>query len=279
MTVDPPFAEEPTPPVPPPGDDLIVDLEGYEGPLDVLLSLARDQKVDLTRISILALADQYLAFIARARQLRLEIAADYLVMAAWLAFLKSRLLLPQPTAADAEPTASEMASALALQLRRLEAMQAAGARLMARPQLGREVFGRGSPEGLTVVSSSTYRLTLYELLSAYGSHRGRGQAQRLEIAPSALFTLQMAFDRIGAQLGRGGDWMTIYSFLPAGLASGLIERSALAALLAAGLELARTGKVQLRQDHTFGPIYLRRVESPVTLAAVDGVAPGEEGHS
>ena len=158
--------------------ELVVDLDGYEGPIDVLLSLARDQKVDLTKISILQLADQYLAFISAARQMRLEIAADYLVMAAWLAYLKSRLLLPEPQPED-EPSGAELAAALAFQLQRLEAMQQAGVRLMAGPLLGRDVFPRGAPEGLPLVSRFAYDATLYDLLKAYGDSRRRTVGDRL----------------------------------------------------------------------------------------------------
>src|SRR5277367_5430604 len=160
--------------------ELVVDLDGYEGPIDVLLALAREQKVDLTHISILQLADQYLAFISAARSLRLEIAADYLVMAAWLAYLKSRLLLPEPQPDD-EPSGAELAAALAYQLQRLEAMQQAGARLMARPQLGRDVFRRGAPEGVPIVKHAQYEATLFELLKAYGEGRSRADSAVLHI--------------------------------------------------------------------------------------------------
>ncbi|MBI3454074.1 MAG: segregation/condensation protein A [Rhodospirillales bacterium] len=244
---------------------LFVDLGSYEGPIDVLLALARDQKVDLTRISILALADQYLAFIAHARNLRLEIAADYLVMAAWLAFLKSRLLLPAPPEDEAAtPSASEMAAALAFQLRRLQAMQDAGARLMARAQLGREVFPRGAPEGIRVVARPVYEVSLYELLKGYGEHKSRGRGGVLEIAPTELYSMEMALERLSTMLGRMPEWTTLQSFLPSDIADGLIGRSALAAMLSAGLELVRTGRMQLRQDATFGPIYIRKApDNPV----------------
>ncbi len=242
-----------------PFDDaaLVVDLEGYEGPIDVLLTLARDQKVDITKISILALADQYLAFIANARQLRLELAADYLVMAAWLAYLKSRLLLPTPAESTTEPTAAEMAEALSFQLQRLQAMQDAGARLMARPQLGRDVFPRGAPEGLRVRHRPVYELTLYELLRAYGEQHARAERGRLEIVPSELFSMEMALERLSAMIGRIPDWATLQSFLPAGLGDTLVGRSAMAAMLAAGLELVRSGRLHIRQDRPFGPIYFR----------------------
>ena len=243
-------------PEPPPPVELVVDLEGYEGPIDMLLSLAREQKVDLTRISILELADQYLAFIAAARRLRLEIAADYLVMAAWLAYLKSRLLLPDPQPPD-EPSGTDLAAALTHQLQRLEAMQHAGAALVARPQLGRDVFPRGAPEGLPRVLRPVYDVTLYDLLRAYGEQRQRKADTVLHIEPPELYSMDDALQRLSRLLGRMPEWRTLMSFLPPSLRGGLIERSAVAATFAASLELARSGKVQLRQDTAFGPIYLR----------------------
>jgi segregation and condensation protein A len=242
-----------------PQDALLLDLDGYEGPIDVLLSLAREQKVDLRRISILALADQYLAFIAEARQLRLEIAADYLVMAAWLAYLKSRLLLPEPET-EGEPTGAELAAALAFQLQRLQAMREAGAKLMARPQLGRDFLPRGEPERFKVVARSVYAVTLYDLLKAYGSHSGRHREGALHILPSDLYSMDDALKRLGGMLGKITDWVTLASFLPTGLAGGLIRRSAVAATFAASLELARSGWLKLRQDRMFGPLYVKRQE-------------------
>jgi segregation and condensation protein A len=249
---------------------LVVDLDVYEGPIDVLLTLARDQKVDLKQISILKLADQYLAFIERAREraerFRIEIAADYLVMAAWLAFLKSRLLLPPPPeAAAVEPSPAEMAAALSFQLRRLQAMQEAGTRLLARAQLGRDVFPRGAPEGLKVVAKPVYDVSLYDMLKAYGDYKNRVTRHgRLEIAASELYSMEMAIERLSGMLGRIPDWATLQTFLPAGL-SGLVGRSALAATFAAGLELVRTGRLQIRQDRLFGPIYVRKApDNPVT---------------
>ncbi len=240
----------------PPGDELVVDLEGFEGPIDVLLRLARDQKVDLTKISILKLADQYLAFISAARRLQLEIAADYLVMAAWLAYLKSRLLLPEPAPPD-EPSGAELAAALTHQLQRLEAMQQAGVRLFARPLLGRDVFGRGAPEGLPKTVVPIYELTLYELLKAYGEGRQRQEGSVLHIEAPELYSMDDALQRLSQLLGRTPDWQTLSSFLPQGLRAGIVHRSAVAATFAASLELVRSGKLQLRQDVAFGPIYLR----------------------
>ena len=244
----------------PPGTSttaLVLDLEGYEGPIDVLLQLARDQKVDLTQISILALANQYLDFVSRARRLRLELAADYLVMAAWLAYLKSRLLLPGP-GDDEEPSGAEMAAALKYQLQRLLAMREAGARLMGLPRLGRDVFARGEPAPLRVVAETTYDISLYELLSAYGRTRSRVQATTLRIDPAELFSVDDALQRLGKLLGGMPGWNTLASFLPADLRGGLLWRSAVASTLAATLEMSRQGRVRIRQDGPFQPIYLRR---------------------
>jgi segregation and condensation protein A len=248
--------EEERPQAAPAGDELVVDLEGYEGPIDVLLTLAREQKVDLTKISILALADQYLAFIAAARRLRIEIAADYLVMAAWLAYLKSRLLLPEPPGPE-EPTGEELAAALTHQLRRLEAMREMGIRLMALPRLDRDVFARGAPEGLPRKLVPHYQATLLELLRAYGEQRRRKEGAVLHIAPAELYSMDDALDRLRRILGHMPEWRSLASFLPPGLGRGLVGRSAVAATFAASLELARTGKLELRQDRAFGPILLR----------------------
>lgn len=255
MGTEDPF-EQPMERMPAPGVELVVDLDGYEGPIDMLLTLAREQKVDLTHISILQLADQYLAFIAAARELKLEIAADYLVMAAWLAYLKSRLLLPEPQPDD-EPSGSELAAALTYQLQRLEAMQQAGARLMARPQLGRDVFRRGAPEGLPVLRHTVYDATLFELLKAYGDGRARKESAVLHIEPAELYSMDDALQRLSQYLGRMPEWRTLASFLPPNLRLGLVSRSAIAATFAASLELVREGRVQIRQDKSFGPIYLR----------------------
>jgi segregation and condensation protein A len=238
-------------------DELVLDLDGFEGPIDALLTLARDQKVDLRKISILELADQYLAFIARARRLRLEIAADYLVMAAWLAYLKSRLLLPEPPS-DGEPSGAELAAALAFQLQRLEAMQEAGKKLMALPQFGRDFFPRGAPEPVKIVDVPVWNVTLFDLLKAYGTHSGRRREGMLRIAPLNLFSMDDALKRIGDMLGQALDWTVLRRFLPDGMETPLQRRSALAATFAATLELARDGKIELRQEGLFGQIYLRR---------------------
>jgi segregation and condensation protein A len=236
---------------------LVLDLDGYEGPIDLLLALAREQKVDLAKLSILALADQYLAFIAAQRQLQLEIAADYLVMAAWLAYLKSRLLLAEPPAADEEPSGEELAALLSHRLQLLAAMQRAGTALMARPLLGRDVFLRGAPEGLQTIDQPVYRLSLYELLATYGDNRRRAETRVLTIEAPAFHSLDAALRRLGDLVGHIPDWRELAAFLPEELRGAVYRRSALAATFAATLELARTGRIELRQDRLFGPLYVR----------------------
>ncbi len=236
---------------------LILDLDGYEGPIDLLLALAREQKVDLAKLSILALADQYLAFIAAQTRLRLEIAADYLVMAAWLAYLKSRLLLPEPAAEDDAPSGAELAASLRHRLRLLAAMQRAGGALMAGPLLGRDVFLRGAPEGLPRVDRPVYRLSLYELLAAYGAGHRRSHARVLTIEPAAFHSLADALRRLRPFIGHVREWRELAAFLPTELRGAAFRRSALAATFAASLELTRAGHIELRQDRPFGPIYLR----------------------
>ena len=240
---------------------LVLDLDGFEGPIDLLLALARDQKVDLTQISILALADQYIAYIEGARQLRLELASDYLVMAAWLAYLKSRLLLPRSDD-DEEPDPEFLAETLALQLRRLEAMREAGQRLFARDLLGRDVFARGNAEGVTVIPRIFYSPSLHDLVKAYADLRRRGHPSTMSIEVSEIYGVEMALRRLATMVGQNLDWMNLQSFLPVDIADGLIGQSALASTFAASLELAREGKIELQQTETFGPIYLRylRVE-------------------
>ena len=236
---------------------LVLDLEGYEGPIDLLLTLAREQKVDLARISILQLADQYLAFIAEQRRLQLEVAADYLVMAAWLAYLKSRLLLPDPPEDENGTSAVELAEALAHRLRLLEAMQRAGTALMARPLLGRDVFARGAPEGIWTVEQPVFELSLYELLKAYGESHRRQHGQTLTILPSAYQSLSDAIEHLARFVGQVPDWQELMAFLPAEWLSGPLRKSALAATFAATLEMAKAGQLELRQDRAFGPLYLR----------------------
>jgi segregation and condensation protein A len=237
-------------------DNLVLDLDGYAGPIDVLLTLARAHKVDITKISILALANQYLDFIAQARDLRLEIAADYLVMAAWLAYLKSRLLLPS-SGDDDEPTGAELAARLAFQLQRLEAMREAAQKLMQRPQLGQEFFVRGEPDPVAVDTTTVFNATLYDLLSVYGTIRQRLQSSILHIEPLALYSMDDALARLNSLLGKTPDWTVLEKFLPEDTGDTLLMRSAIAATFAASLELTRQGKLQINQSGTFAPIYLR----------------------
>ncbi len=244
---------------PAPTDDLRLDLEGYEGPIDALLQLARDQKVDLINISILALADQYLEFVQQARRLRLELAADYLVMAAWLAYLKSRLLLPEP-AGDDEPSGAEMAAALKFQLQRLQAMQDAGLRLMALPQLHSEFYPRGAPEPQKNLTTTHFEVSLHDLLTAYGRLRRDSADGRLHILPVDLYSVDDALQRLSKILGTVPGWHALAGFLPPRMEGGLINRSALASTFAAALEMTRRGEVKIRQDGTYGTIYLRGLE-------------------
>lgn len=237
---------------------LVLDIDGYEGPIDLLLTLARDQKVDLTKISILQLAEQYLSFVETARLLRLELAADYLVMAAWLAYLKSRLLLPEPE--EEQPSGEELAAALAFQLQRLGAMQNAAVRLFARPQLGRDVFPRGAPEDVPVAEKRVVEVTLYDLLKAYGEHKRRQAGQGpLQIRPTELYSIEEAIQRLNTLLGKLPDWTRLSAFLPRGWQGNALKtRSAIATTFVATLELAKAGEIELRQDGVFAPIYLRR---------------------
>ena len=241
------------------GRSFRLNLEGYEGPIDVLLQLSRDQKVDLTNISILQLADQYLDFIRQARHLRLELAADYLVMAAWLAYLKSRLLLPEPEGED-EPSGAEMAAALKFQLQRLQAMQNSAERLMGLPKLGSEVFARGAPKPIEIVQKSSYEASLYDLLKAYGRNKVRVEASQLRILPGNLYSVSEAMERLSGLLGEMPGWRSLAGFLPSDLQDGLVMRSAIATTFAASLEMCREGKLRIRQEGTFGPIYLRGAE-------------------
>jgi len=237
-------------------DRLTLDLDGWEGPLDLLLTLARTQKVDLAKISILALVEQYLAFIADAKKLRLEIAADYLVMAAWLAFLKSCLLLPKDPGVD--PSPEELAMRLQLRLQRLQAMREAGARLIARDRLGRDVFARTAPEGLKVVRRAAWRADLYDLISAYGIIRARTEPSIHVIARRPVMTLDEAIQRLERMLGTRVEWTALESFLPE-TQDAEFRKSALASSFVASLELARLGKVELAQEEIFGPLMLRAV--------------------
>ena len=239
---------------------LIVDVDGFEGPLDLLLMLSRTQKVDLRRISILQLADQYLGFVERARALRIELAADYLVMAAWLAFLKSRLLLP-PEPGEDGPTAEELAAHLAYQLERLQAMREAAARLMARDQLGREFFARGLPEDVTRHRKVTYSATLLDLMRAYARIRTKDEFRPFVMDRDHVFTMEQALERMRGLIGYAGAWADLTSFMPEGWDTNpMRRRSSTAAHFAAVLELAKRGQIELRQGETFAPIQLRRKE-------------------
>jgi len=239
---------------------LVVDLGTYEGPLDVLLTLARNQKVDLTKISIMKLADQYLAFISAARHLQLEIAADYLVMAAWLAYLKSCLLLP-PEEGDGQPTGSELAARLQWQLQRLESMRVAAGKLMARDQLNKDIFPRGAPEGESIVSHSVYELSLYEVLKSYADFRMRGKRKSYVTPKPLVHTIADAMGWLRRIMGSAVPrWELLESFMPATLASSHERRSAVSVAFAATLELAKQGGLRLRQQEVFGPIYIKRRE-------------------
>ena len=242
---------------------LVVDIDGYEGPLDVLLTLARTQKVDLRRISILALAEQYLCCIQEAKRLRIELAADYLVMAAWLAYLKSRLLLP-PDPKEDGPSADDLAAHLAFQLERLEAMRRAAAKLMGRDQLGKDFFSRGEEEVVRHSRRVTYEASLVELMRAYAGLRTRDEFRPLHLERQPLMSMEEALERMKGFIGTAMDWSDLASFLPEAWTSDPTRRrSALAATFAATLELAKAGKLELRQSETFAPITLRlRVGRP-----------------
>ncbi len=235
-------------------------LDGFEGPLDLLLDLARGQKVDLARISILSLVEQFLAVIEGARRVRLELAADWLVMAAWLAWLKSRLLLPAGT--EAAEAAEQAADVLAARLAELAAMRAAALWLGARPVLGQDVFARGAPEDFTETDRSRLRLDLPSLVRGYLAGLARGSARlQYQPRPLTMFTVQDALGRLARLLGSLPDWSALDRFLPEDLADPVQRRAALASTLLAGLEMARDGTVRLRQEQAFGPILLRRGES------------------
>ncbi|WP_171099615.1 MULTISPECIES: ScpA family protein [unclassified Ruegeria] len=237
---------------------LIVDVDGFEGPLDVLLTLSRTQKVDLRKISVLALAQQYLAFVEKARALRIELAADYLVMAAWLAFLKSRLLLP-PDPDDEGPSGEELAAHLAFQLERLQAMRDAAARLMARDQLGRDFFKRGQGEDVTRIRTVTYSATLLDLMQGYARIRTRDEFRPFVMDRDAVFTMEQALERMRPLIGFAGTWTDMETYLPEGWdADPVRRRSATAATFAASLELVKEGHMEMKQSDTFAPIQLRK---------------------
>ena len=251
-------------------DELVVDVDGFEGPLDLLLKLARNQKLDITKISILSLAEQYLEFIAAARRLSLELAADYLVMAAWLAYLKSRLLLPEEN--EEEPNGEELAAALAHRLNRLQAMREAGRRLMALTRLGADVFARGRPEPVVAVTATTWEASLYDLLASYSALRLHRIAEVVHVRQREVFSLSEARDRLTRLLGTSADWAPLDSFLSEYLSRPELRRSARASTLSASLELVREGAVELRQSAPFAPLYVRSRQAsnlPLARAAND----------
>jgi segregation and condensation protein A len=235
-------------------DELNLSLDGWEGPLDLLLNLARAQKVDLTHISILQLVEQYLTYLGQARALKLEIAADYLVMAAWLTYLKSCLLLPKDPEQD--PSPEEIAMRLQLRLQRLDAMREAGARLLGRDRIGRDIFLRGSPEGLRLVRKSAWQARDFDLFAAYGVVRARTQPAMHVVHARSVMTLDEAIERVGKMIGMALDWTLLESFLPS-TQDPQFRRSCLASSFLAALELARRGRLELAQDEPFAPIRLR----------------------
>ncbi len=237
---------------------LIVDVDGFEGPLDLLLTLSRTQKVDLRKISVLELARQYLGFVEKAKALRIELAADYLVMAAWLAFLKSRLLLP-PDPTEDGPSGEDLAAHLAFQLERLQAMRDVAAKLMARDQLGRDFFARGITQDVERVRKVEYTATLLDLMQGYARIRTKDEFRPFVMDRDAVFTMEQALERMRGLIGFAGSWTDISSYMPEGWDADPVRwRSATAATFAASLELAKEGKVELRQSDTFAPIELRR---------------------
>jgi segregation and condensation protein A len=244
---------------PAPGEALVVDVDGFEGPLDLLLALARTQKVDLAKLSMVALAQQYLSFIAEAQRLRIELAADYLVMAAWLAYLKTRLLLPREGKPDNEPSGAELAQRLAFRLRRLEAMRSAAAQLMTRRRLGRDVFGRGMPEGTRTIREKQYTAQIYDLLKAYAEQRSRTVKRVHVVKARAVWSINEARLRLERLVGQStGDWEQLDCFIERYLPAASAGRTVLASSFGATLEMAREGLVEIRQEAPYAPIYMRR---------------------
>jgi segregation and condensation protein A len=254
---------------------LVIDVAGFEGPLDLLLFLARNQKVDLTRISVLALAEQYLQFIDTARRVRLELAADYLVMAAWLAYLKSRLLIPQP-AKDDGPSGEELAATLAFRLRRLEAIRDAAGRLVNRDRLGRDFFPRGAPEVIIEERRSAFDANLYDLLSAYASLRQRNAVTNVTIARRRVWSLAEARLMLARLIGELEQWTALDRFLIRYLADPEERTTVIASSFAATLELVREGRIEVRQDGAFGAIYMRTGANPVTDADIEAMEAGHD---
>ena len=243
---------------PGPGETLVIDVEGFEGPLDLLLNLARTQKVDLAKISVLALAEQYLDFIAEARALRLEIAADYLVMAAWLAFLKSKLLLPAEPSTEGEPSGEELAALLAFRLQRLNAMRNVAAQLMTRKRLGRDVFARGMPEPIRLTRQSNFAANVYDLLKAYSQQRQRTATRSWRLPPRTVWSIKEAREELERLLGMACDWAPLDQLLAEFLYEPELRRTALASSFTATLEMTREGTLELRQAKLFAPLLVRR---------------------
>jgi segregation and condensation protein A len=250
---------------------LVVDVEGFEGPLDLLLTLARQQKVDLAKISILALADQYLAFIEEARRLRLELAADYLVMAAWLAYLKSRLLLPDVNAPEGQ-SAEDMANALALRLKRLEAIRTAAEQMFARAQLGRDVFARGQPEPIAHIKRPEWTATLYDLLSAYAHQRQKSALSRVKLAKRAVWSLAEARVALERLIGQASDWTCIDQYLIKYVVEPSLAPTVFASSFASALEMVREGTAEIHQHQAFAPIYMRKRTVAEAVATEPGPA-------
>ncbi len=239
---------------------LQLQLNGFEGPIDLLLSLARDKKIDLVQISILELVEQYLVFVRKAQRIDLELAADYLVMAAWLAYLKSRLLIPEPKGED-EPSGAEMAAELAFQLRRLQAMREASAKLMERAQLGTHFFVRGEPQEIEVVKNSELNCNLYDLLQAYGRQQRRSEQVAMPFERAEIYTYEAALEKLRSFSSKIPSWTVLSEFMPTDLRGVMQQKSAKASFFVASLELVRTGQLDLRQDELFGPIYIRDNQS------------------
>ena len=248
-------------------DELTLNLDGWEGPLDLLLNLARAQKVDLAQISILQLVDQYITYLAEARALKLEIAADYLVMAAWLAYLKSRLLIPVADG-DLGPSAEDMATALALRLRRLEAIRNAADQLTGRAQLGRDVFGRGAPEPIADIKRPEWTATLYDLLTAYAVQRQKSALSRVRFAPRNVWSLAEAREALERLVGASDDWGRLDEYLISYLVEPSMRATVLASSFASVLEMVREGALEVQQGDAFAPIFLRkRADTASTPAA------------
>lgn len=245
-----------------PNETLHVELDVFEGPLDLLLALARRQKVDLTKISVLALAEQYLTFISQARQMRLEIAADYLVMAAWLAYLKSKLLLPEDESSEESPSGEQLAAQLAFRLKRLEAMRDAVVRIMGRKRLGIDFFARGMPEGVRTVRSGRYTATVFDLLKAYSEQRRRTAVMPHQTGGREVWSIQEARRLLERLVGKVPDWAPIDRYLIDYLAIPQVRKTALASTFGATLELTREGFLELRQSRHFAPIHIRWRQKP-----------------